>query len=53
MVKFDLETSDIEAVFAHYMQDARSSKLPALGAAVCKERAKNGCVVVMPTKPCP
>lgn len=31
MVKFDIETSDIEAVFARYMQDARASELPDLG----------------------
>jgi hypothetical protein len=31
MIKFDIETSDIEAVFARYMQDSRASKLPDLG----------------------
>jgi hypothetical protein len=73
MVKFDIESSDIQAVFARYMQDARASKLPDLGdagkigagytyrtigplisgEAVRKDREKRGCVIVMPSKPCP
>ena len=73
MVKFDIESSDIQAVFARYMQDVRASKLPDLGDAgkigagytyrtigplisgetVRKDREKKGCVVVMPSKPCP
>jgi hypothetical protein len=73
MVKFDIESSDIQAVFARYMQDAQASKLPDLGdsgtigagytyraigalisgEAVRKERERKGCIIVMPTKPCP
>ena len=31
MVKFDIESRDIQAVFARYLRDARASKLPDLG----------------------
>jgi hypothetical protein len=31
LAKFDIETSDIEAVFARAMQDMRAAKLPELG----------------------
>jgi len=73
MVKFDIESRDIQALFARSMQDLRASKLPDLGDAgkigagytyrtigplisgdaVRKEREKKGCVIVMPSKPCP
>jgi hypothetical protein len=73
MMKFDIESSDIEAVFARSMRDSRVSKLSdpgdagkivagytyraigllISGDAVRKEREKKGCVVVMPSKPCP
>jgi hypothetical protein len=73
MVKFDMVSSDVQAVFARYMQDVRTSTLPDAGEAgkigagytyrtigplisgdaVRKARQKKGCVIVMPTKPCP